>query len=67
MSKLINGYTLEQIYAYRQDLIVEALQDAADCKKYRYYDMAIRYEEKAENYRIVPASDIAFLMEFKGF
>lgn len=67
MSNLINGYTLEQINAYRADLIEEAMQDAADCKRLRYPDMVDFYEQKAENYRFAPVFDIANLMVYKGF
>ena len=66
MSKLINGFSLEEVNAFRQELIEEALQDVADCKKYRYPDMVVYYQEKAENYRFAPVSEIvSFMMAYK--
>lgn len=66
MQKLINGYTLEEINAYRSYLIEEALCDALDCKRLGFHDMVTFYEEKADSYLFEKSPlEIAFLMELK--
>lgn len=67
MSKLINGYTLEEINAYRSDLIAECRQLSCDCEAVGLEDMACYYDEKIEVYRFMPVLDLAAFMVYKGF
>lgn len=66
MSKLINGYTVEEINQYRKELIAECRQDACDCEAIGLDEMACYYDEKAETYSFMPVLDIAAYMVYKG-
>ena len=64
MQNLHNGYTIQEIKQYREDLIEELKYDIEDCKRLGLNDEVSSYEEKIEALKFAPVHDVAKLMVY---
>ena len=64
MQNLQNGYTIQEINQYREDLMEELQGDIEDCKRVGLNDEVSYYEEKIETLKFAPVHNIAKLMVY---
>ena len=64
MQNLHNGYTIQEVNQYREDLMEELQYDIEDCKRVGLIDEVSYYVEKIETLKFAPIHDIAKLMAY---
>lgn len=66
MSRLMNGYTVDEINMYRAKLISECRRFACDAEDMGMEEMACYYDEEVATYKSLSLNNVSRLMIYRG-